>query len=218
MDRKRVREISMLVLHRHRGLPDNPRDRRMYLEAAAHHLKPKNGDLAFALENWALRVGGKPLPGEIEHIVRKVAAKPRRFKADTLGSILNVSYAERCAARLTTIGCYDVPKAERTKRRRQRDRERKQLRRRKNGAISRMQYLANAISRKKPWSVEGISRRTWYRRRNQLPAWHKSVHTTLVFSALDRLVPVGFASGLPPAPARASRASLTYSMEVPCSV
>jgi hypothetical protein len=248
MGRKRVREIAMLVLHRHRGLPDNPFTRRIYLEAAAHHLKPKHGDLAFALENWARRLGSKLPTHEIDGIVKKVTANPRRFKADTLGSILRVTYAERTKAGLQTIGSFDVPKAERTKmrkeRKRQRDRERTRLRRRSNGAMARAVYLANAISRQQPWLAQGISRATWYRRQPGETTQKNDTSpspTTLVSHAVqiretspspttlisllgDTPVSLpggtktGFASGLPPTPVRASRGSLSYSMVVLCSL
>jgi hypothetical protein len=33
------------------------------------------------------------------------------------------------------------------------------------GIISRDDYLAESVERQKPWLAEGISRRTWYRRR-----------------------------------------------------
>ncbi|EMQ2878495.1 hypothetical protein V9N52_003811, partial [Vibrio navarrensis] len=36
--------------------------------------------------------------------------------------------------------------------------------RREAGAISREDYLANAVSNTKPWEELGISRRTWYRK------------------------------------------------------
>lgn len=49
---------------------------------------------------------------------------------------------------------------------RQQDRARKAARRRAAGAVPRTEYLAqNALSRTKPWEDEGISRRTWERRR-----------------------------------------------------
>jgi len=49
---------------------------------------------------------------------------------------------------------------------RERDRERKMARRRAAGAVPRADYIAkNDLARTKPWEQEGISRRTWERRR-----------------------------------------------------
>jgi hypothetical protein len=161
---KRVREIAMLVLHRHRGLPGTD-DRSIYLEAAAYHLKPRDGDLEFALTNWARRLGGALPAREINRIVKKIRAKPRRFRADTMGKLLRVTYDERTALQLSTIGCYDVSKAERSRWGKERRRLKEQGRRRNKGAVPREQYLAKSLSRRRPWLAEGISRRTWYRRR-----------------------------------------------------
>jgi hypothetical protein len=164
----RVREIAMLALYRHRGLPDTD-DRDTYLELIARHLKPKDGDIPFALGNWARRLGANLPEGELLRIARAATNKPRRLKADTIGKLLNVTYAERCALKLTTIGCYDVPKPERAKRRKEKRRMTKQNRRRSTGTIPRHEYLTKAISRQKPWLAQGISRRTWYRRISATP-------------------------------------------------
>jgi hypothetical protein len=166
---KRTREIAMLVLHRHRGLPDTD-DRDVYLELAAHHLKPKDGDIPFALGNWARRLGATLPERELIRIAETARAKRRQFKADTIGKILRVTYEERCAARISTIGCIDVSKTERTKRRKERRLVEKQNSRRNCGIIPRREYIAKSLTRTKPWLAEGISRRTWYRRRSTQPA------------------------------------------------
>jgi putative DNA primase/helicase len=55
---------------------------------------------------------------------------------------------------------------------RERDRVRKATRRRAGGAVPRPEYLAhNALSRTKPWEHEGVSRRTWERRRGRQPRY-----------------------------------------------
>jgi putative DNA primase/helicase len=52
--------------------------------------------------------------------------------------------------------------------RRERDKARQMARRRAAGGVSRADYLAkNGLSKTKPWEQEGISRRTWERRRAQ---------------------------------------------------
>lgn len=50
---------------------------------------------------------------------------------------------------------------------RERDAARDTARRRKAGAIERAKYEAESISARKPWEALGISRRTWYRRREK---------------------------------------------------
>jgi hypothetical protein len=165
MARKRVNEIAALVQHRHGSLPDTD-DRCIYLEAAAHHLKPGDGDLAFALENWARRLGAVLPSDEIKAIAQQVQASPRRFLADTLAKWLKVTYAERTTLKLTTIGCIDVSKAQRTRLRKERKRRAQQARRRAGGAMSRAEYVANSISRQQAWQAARVSRATWYRHRS----------------------------------------------------
>jgi hypothetical protein len=48
---------------------------------------------------------------------------------------------------------------------RERHRLAEERRRRASGAIPRQEYEASALSRAKPWEAEGVSRRTWERRR-----------------------------------------------------
>jgi hypothetical protein len=64
---------------------------------------------------------------------------------------------------IKTIGGYDVPKRQRTLRRKQKAREREARRRRGHGARPQSQSL----SRTKPWAAEGVSRRKWYRLRQR---------------------------------------------------
>jgi hypothetical protein len=208
--KKRAREIAMLILHRHRGLPGTA-DRSIYLEAVAYNLKPRNGDLEFALANWARRLGADLPAREINRIVKKIRTKPRRFKSDTLGKLLRVTYDERTALKLSTIGCYDVSKAERSRRRKERRRLKEQGRRRDKGAISREQYLTNSLSRQRPWLAEGTSRRTWYRRRAALVAQLRADLSSC--SARHRPVPASelpvSSPHLPSAPAPAGRGEVS---------
>jgi hypothetical protein len=85
---------------------------------------------------------------------------PRRIRADTLARHLHVSDAERTFLRVYTIGAYDVPKAARMKRRKERRRLAAQARRRAKGAKPREQSLTQT----KPWLKDGIGERHWRRR------------------------------------------------------
>jgi hypothetical protein len=94
--------------------------------------------------------------------------------ADEAAAQWRISYAQRQRLGLRTIGSYNVNKAGRkrlaTKRRRERDRQRKAVERRASGKDERAVYLAGCLSRTKPWEAEGISRRTWERRRKAVEA------------------------------------------------
>jgi hypothetical protein len=159
--RRRLNEIARVVMRRHGRLPDTD-DQMIYLEAAAWHLNPRDGDQRFALENWCRRVGASLPTDQINRIVED--HKPRKLRADRIAKILKVTDAERTALRLTTIGACDVSKAERLRRRKERHRVAQKARRRARGIIPRDQYLAWSASRTKPWEALGISRRTWERR------------------------------------------------------
>lgn len=69
---------------------------------------------------------------------------------------------DRVAHRLYNTPPIDLTKAQLAEMRKQRNRERKRLARREAGAQLRGAYLAQF---QKPWIAEGISRRTWYRRK-----------------------------------------------------
>lgn len=74
-----------------------------------------------------------------------------------LGAALGVDEAERAALSLRLIGARDVTSVER---RRHRDRERKMERRRAAGMEARM-------PKSQPWTLLGISRATYFRRKNK---------------------------------------------------
>ena len=89
-------------------------------------------------------------------------AFPRRFRADSIARELRVTYAERIALKLTTIGCIDVSREERLRLSKDRRRRKQQARRHAQGSVKRSDYLATSKSNLKPWVAEGISRATWY--------------------------------------------------------
>jgi hypothetical protein len=113
---------------------------------------------------------------ELAVLVRRVLARPYRWRGDTLGEKIGLIDAVRTKLRITTIGAIDVPKPERERRRR----ERWNAKRRK---LTREQYLADTITKAEPWKAEGVSRATWYRRRETGPrqqtALRKVTHTCL---------------------------------------
>lgn len=102
---------------------------------------------------------------EHQQIVADGIAQQRNWKADALAWRLRLTKEERRMLGITTIGAIDEGKAARTKRRQQRDRERKALARKAAGSVPRRVYEAQSLEKQQPWLVEGISRRTWYRRR-----------------------------------------------------
>lgn len=158
----RVAELRRLFLHRYGvTLPSNDVGRRFVL-AAAHHLARHQGDVRRRIRNW-IELNAPWMSGpEVDALIRYVIAIPIGWRADTLGRFLRLTEAERICLCIRTIGSIDMPKAERKLARKRRQRQRERARRRDRGA----KPQAESISRNKPWIAEGISRRTWYRRRH----------------------------------------------------
>jgi putative DNA primase/helicase len=97
----------------------------------------------------------------------RIVMDPKTWLTDRLGAL---AVFEPLPASVATTGSLKKPAPDlrhpghETKR--ERDRVRKATGRRAGGAVPRPEYLAqNALSRTKPWEHEGVSRRTWERRR-----------------------------------------------------
>ena len=103
-----------------------------------------------------------------DSIIDQVSRLPtyeRKPKAKPLGQQMQVTNAEREALRLWTIAPADKTDEEMATHRKAKERARQARRRRERGAKPRAAYLAASLSRAKPWEAEGISRRTYYRRK-----------------------------------------------------
>lgn len=102
---------------------------------------------------------------ERKEIVGAALLSPMRWKADALAWRLRLTAADRHALGITTIGAIDENKAARKKRRKAQARKRMAKLRRQKGYKSRKAYEEQSLESVTPWEYEGISRRTWYRRR-----------------------------------------------------
>jgi hypothetical protein len=163
---ERAEELDRLAVHRYGDtLPDNAEGER-FAFVMAHHIGEPNRVRAYLDEAapWFDE-------DDADKLTKGVAKKRYRWNADKLASKewLAVSYAERQALGLKTIGAFDMPKKARRAlwRERYRDRQRainrayQEQKRREHG----MTPWAQSLSRIKPWEAAGISRRTWYRKR-----------------------------------------------------
>jgi hypothetical protein len=173
----RLRELERLIAARHGKLLDTD-DAGEYLVHVAQTLRKfhenKNGRVTFAdvlerLKVWA----GTWTPLVPDAVLREAADEatqnPKMLRADALARKLHVKFREREVLDLRTIGACDVSKAARTlakkERKRARDRRRVAAQRRQRGVKLREQWLAERLTATKPWLAQGISRRTWERRR-----------------------------------------------------
>lgn len=146
-------------------LPDDDAGRED-LETAINHLaslaRPRRH-----IANWISLWAPWLTASEQQEMVGKALANPMHWKADQLAWRLSLKAQERRMLGITTIGAIDENKAARTKRRRRLDKERKAKLRRAKGAKPRKDYECQSVEAQMPWIDEGISRRTWYRRRSK---------------------------------------------------
>jgi hypothetical protein len=101
--------------------------------------------------------------GQLFDRINRMPCHLRKPTARELGKRLNLKNHERDALAIRTIAAIDLTPEQLRERRKARERNRSRRRRRSAGSRSREIYLANSLSRKKPWETKGISRATWYR-------------------------------------------------------
>jgi hypothetical protein len=82
-----------------------------------------------------------------------------RLRTDTIIARLGITKDEMIGANLRHLVSKDIKQA--------RERARGECRRRRAGANDRRSYEANSLSQLRPWDAEGVSRRTWERRRRK---------------------------------------------------
>ncbi|MBY5365896.1 hypothetical protein ACIPSK_03490 [Rhizobium sp. LARHSG275] len=173
--RGRMREIEKLIRHRHGDIVPEADDALIYVEVIASlALVEFKEEFVDVVLGWAARWLPWAGKADMEEVIyERTKVRFSDLSADALGHALYLSYAERSALDIRTIGAFDVPKRKREKlqkeKRRQRDRSRKEEQRRAVGARSRADYLAHSLSAARPWEAFGISRRTWERRGKPMP-------------------------------------------------
>ena len=100
---------------------------------------------------------------QFEDMMADAMTSPRMWTFQELGDHMNLTEAERCELGIRTIGTVDVTSKQRKQNRKVRDKDRKAAKRRAKGG----KPHAESDARTKPWDAEGISRRTYYRRREK---------------------------------------------------
>jgi hypothetical protein len=174
----RLRELERIISYRYNGILSASQEADVFLLQAAKLLRrnlrdrvgpPTNDTVLDRLAVWAERWAHFTPVEHLPEIVALAMRHPAIETADALAVLLHLTYAERQYLKITTIGACDVSKAERQllskQRKRERDRIRAAERRLLAGARPRAEYLATSLTAVRPWVDEGISRRTWERRR-----------------------------------------------------
>jgi len=130
---------------------------------------------------------------EAIEIVDEAAGARKRLSADNLARFLGVTYEQRQALRLTTIGSTDVKKRARQELRKRKARLRKECKRRASG----MRPQSESLSATKPWEKLGMSRRTWYRQNKAGSRDGTTLAPPIFLSSGDKTVPPEGKKGLP---------------------
>jgi hypothetical protein len=104
---------------------------------------------------------------DADELLERLNRKRYRFRSAKLAELFAVTWERKKRLGIKTIAAPDTPAEviEAAKeRQRERDKKCRRDQRRRQGKPTRAQYLADVKS-KEPWVADGISRRTWYRRR-----------------------------------------------------
>jgi hypothetical protein len=177
---RRLRYGALLRLFGHRWghvLPDDDAGRddlwllvtNVSLAAAEPQKKMRH-----VIEMWAPWMPAEEREAYVKH-VWGLDIYERNQTGLEIGKRLGLTNAEREALKLWPFFPIDKTEEEIAEQAKVRERERRAHKRRKKGVRTREAYLAELASRPKPWVAEGISRRTWERRRKACPNMTQSV-------------------------------------------
>ena len=182
---KRRREI---VLHaRHVGAAETEDFSRWLIAWVWHN--PSAKDQIWSVMECAKNMGGKVTEAGASAITEEASITRKHLTADNLARFLGVTYEQRQALRLTTIGSVNVGKRARKELRKRKDRFYQKRRRRERGA----RPQSESLSQTQPWSELGMSRRTWERRRNK--ARDATSSAAIFLSTADRPASAGMEAG-----------------------
>jgi hypothetical protein len=108
---------------------------------------------------------GSTEAGQLIDQIMRLPTYFRRPSRKEIGERIRLTNAERERLKAWRIAPVDMTAADLAEQRKTKERDRKARKRRQAGAISRPAYVAKSLTKQKPWEAEGISRATWYRRR-----------------------------------------------------
>lgn len=161
--RFRIAELERIIHDQWRGAVPDTSDGLEFINVVVNHLVGFSKSWRKRLDNWC----GKFAPWLDEEILEKMinlaTRSPTFYMADTIARKIKLDIETRDRLGIKTIGAYDFDKKARDERRLRFNAARKRQKRAERGATPR----AECFSQKKPWLAEGISERTWYRRKKE---------------------------------------------------
>jgi len=184
---KRRREI---ILHARLVGAHETEDFPRWLVAWVWHNR-RAKDQIWSVMEAAKRMGGKITEAEASAVTEEASICRKHLSADNLARFLGVTFAQRQDLGLTTIGSVNVKKRARKELRKRACRLRKERMRRARG----MRPQSESRSATQPWKVEGMSRRTWYRRNKLATGTGTTLSAPSYSFPEDRPVPTGMSEG-----------------------
>lgn len=167
---RRLRYGALVKLFRHRWgyvLPDDDAGRGDLWELVTNvSLAPVAADkkMRCIIETWAPWMPSEEAENLVEHVGRLTNFN-LAHTAQQIGQRLRLTNEERQRLKLWPFKPIDATDAELASQ----SRARRNARRKAQRAQTRDQYLSACLTVTKPWEAEGISRRTWERRRVASP-------------------------------------------------
>ncbi len=167
----RLREIEWVITSRHGRIIPDPFGTDDVDLCLAYARAVEASKTPQDLVEWSRRWMPWAPAAEMDRIVLQEGWRAKPVGADQVAGMICVSFAERQALGLRTIGACDVSKAERSaaaaEAKREKDRRRQAEKRRAEGRVDRQTYLENSLSAQKPWEALGISRAKYYRQKDR---------------------------------------------------
>jgi len=185
---KRRREIELHA--RYVGAAQTDDFDRWLITWVWHNCNAK--DQVWSVMECAKNIGRKITEAEAFAITEEASITRKHLSADNLARFLGVTYDQRQALRLTTIGSVNVKKRARKEVRKRRDRIAKEQKRRALG----MRPQSESLSATKPWEKLGMSRAAWYRRNKHRSSGETTLSAAIFLSSEDRPVSPEGGAGL----------------------
>jgi hypothetical protein len=165
--RQRLGDLKKVVRWRYgHTVPDDDAGREDLRELLLPiSLGPEAGrKMENAIEVWAPWMNAAEA-GQLMDEINRTPSYLRKPTGRELGQRLGITNQEREGLGLRTIRPIDMTDEQLMEQRRAKDRARKWRQRRAKDRKPRDAYLANSLNKLQPWKTEGISRRTWFRKR-----------------------------------------------------
>jgi hypothetical protein len=119
----RISELNRLFSARYgETMPDDDAGRDDIV-VMANHLAATGREIGKCVGAWLEVRAPWYTIADLKYLVAEVATNPQRWKADALAWRLHLTYADRQTLKIKTIGAVDVPRAQRTKLRKERNKE-----------------------------------------------------------------------------------------------